>query len=541
MITTAMRHNGSNGQRATTSVSLIAPHSVLSARFSLLIAFVFSLLASVAFAGGPGSTTGDLLKIPVGGRAIGMGEAYAALANDSSAMTWNPAGLVSVRRKEASFMHSDLIEGVHYEHLSYLMPGEAFSYGASMAYLGYGNIAGYDASGNSIGNQRAYSFVMSGGLAQQAWEHLSIGISMDILHQALANESASTVAMNAGTKYELPYHQWDGNYTVAFSMLHLGPGLKFIDDRSPLPRKFKLGAAATNIKEKPVAFTFDINIPNDNSVYVAMGAEYTFKKILALRMGYIGSNDEGRGLRMGIGINWKDYTFDYAYGGFGDFGATHRFGLSFHFGDTVEPLNREQRSILKEARVAQKQGDYIMAMEHYRHLTEAYPDNEYLARQMVFAHDSMTHKEQDLANMNKPKIPSVEEAALMDLVPEGAPVAKALDAKYGPNGVVDYLGETTMPDATSIDALFMSSTPEEVDNKNKNVKASIIGNEPLSARKDSAAAAAFNGDSSPVVQPVPTTKQTANSGKPLQKVDAKVAPKASVVNGAALSPADIYE
>ena len=42
-------------------------------------------LASRAYASGPGSTTGELLKIPVSARAVGMGEAYTAAADDSSA------------------------------------------------------------------------------------------------------------------------------------------------------------------------------------------------------------------------------------------------------------------------------------------------------------------------------------------------------------------------------------------------------------------------------------------------------------------------
>src|SRR5882672_3686757 len=143
-----------------------SPRSLGSLAMTTIITFVICLLPFAmpsAFAAGPGTTTGELLKIPVSARAIGMGEAYTAAADDSAALYWNPAGLSFMQQKEAAFMHSSLIESVHYEHLAFAAPGDNYSAGASMSYLGYGSIAGYDNSGNSIGDQTAYSYIFSGG------------------------------------------------------------------------------------------------------------------------------------------------------------------------------------------------------------------------------------------------------------------------------------------------------------------------------------------------------------------------------------------
>lgn len=46
--------------------------------------------------GGPGTTGAVELKIPVGPRAIAMGEAFVAVANDANAIYWNPAGLMQL-------------------------------------------------------------------------------------------------------------------------------------------------------------------------------------------------------------------------------------------------------------------------------------------------------------------------------------------------------------------------------------------------------------------------------------------------------------
>jgi hypothetical protein len=284
-----------------------------------------------------------------------------------------------------------------------------------------------------------------------------------------------------------------------------------------------LGASATGIKELPLVMSMDMTMPNDNDFYLALGTEYTIKKMLALRMGYIGSNDEGKGLRMGVGLMWQNFSFDYAYGGFGDFGATHRFGLTLKFGESVEKLNKDQRSVLKEARNAQKRGDYTLAMEHYRELTENNPDSAYLMRQMVRAHESMTGMERaEQVKTAQKETPSLEDVALQDLVPnEEAVAAVPGAAKFGPQGsAIDYIGETNLPGIDQIDAMYMA-TPVETpvtpvtDNA---VKSSTLAPEPM----------------------IGDAMNTYESNNPASLTT----PNASAAGsdtGAALSPTDIYE
>src|SRR5258708_3760395 len=85
--------------------------SLISRGTLLVLSLAISALSSeFLFTRGAGTTTGELLKIPDSARAIGMGEAYTAAADDSSALYWNPAGLSFAQQKDAAFMHSSLIE-----------------------------------------------------------------------------------------------------------------------------------------------------------------------------------------------------------------------------------------------------------------------------------------------------------------------------------------------------------------------------------------------------------------------------------------------
>ncbi len=255
-----------------------------------------------AIAAAPGTTTGELLKIPVSARAVAMGEAYTAGADDSSALSWNPAGLSFAQQRDASFMHSDLIESVHYEHMAFAAPTDNYAFGASMGYLGFGDIAGYDAGGNPTGNVNAYSYDFTGGASTFIFDRLSLGVTGSFLHETLADTSAGTFAANIGTMYGLKSHPFDGDYRLGFSVLNLGPGLKYISESDPLPRKISFGAAAMHVKELPLNLTADVTMPNDNSTYVAFGSEYWFHELIALRLGYSGSNDEGKGLQLGMGL-----------------------------------------------------------------------------------------------------------------------------------------------------------------------------------------------------------------------------------------------
>jgi len=460
-----------------------------------------------AFAADPGTTTGELLKIPVSARAVGMGEAYTAAADDVSALEWNPAGLSYAQQKEASFMHSSLIESVHYEHMAFMSPGDNYSWGASMGYLGFGDIAGYSdpAQGGTpvaLGNQTAYSYVLNGGISSIVYDRLSVGMTGMVLREALADESANTFAANLGALYGLGSHLWGADYRFGLSVLNLGPGLKYVSDRDPLPRKIKLGASVMHLKELPLNLTADFTMPNDNSDYISLGGEYWFRDIIALRLGYAGSNDTGKGLRLGMGLKLREFLFDYAYGSFGDFGATHRIELSMKWGEKARQLNKEQRAILKEAKKAGQSGDYVQEIMAMNELLEKDPSNDRILKNMIGAHQHMLQnelKEAVAESDQKKEVPSPEEFALQDLVPGQQSVAKA-QGGFNPN---DPLGLSNLPDATNLDAAI-SPAPSP----------------------------------SPAVVPAPSAPAGVDSMLPVPPETA--APAAPASDGVLLNPADIY-
>ena len=125
----------------------------------------------------------------------------------------------------------------------------------------------------------------------------------------------NTFAANLGAMYGSKSHPLGGDYR--FGLLgpepRPRPQVRF-GARPALPRKIKMGVSAMHIKELPLNLTADFTMPNDNSSYISLGSEYWFQDMIALRLGYAGSNDQGKGLRVGMGLKLREFLFDYAYG-----------------------------------------------------------------------------------------------------------------------------------------------------------------------------------------------------------------------------------
>jgi len=77
----------------------------MRARAIVLLGLLAAVLAAT-----PASATkyaGEFLKIPVGARALGMGGAFTAVADDATAPWWNPAGMVYLPYREILPQHAE--------------------------------------------------------------------------------------------------------------------------------------------------------------------------------------------------------------------------------------------------------------------------------------------------------------------------------------------------------------------------------------------------------------------------------------------------
>src|SRR3990172_7991758 len=81
----------------------------------IMAALVMLAFGAVPALGGTGMT---FLTLGVGGRSLGMGEAYSTGAADPAAMQYNPASLSSIGITMVSLMHRSWIQGTNAEYIA---------------------------------------------------------------------------------------------------------------------------------------------------------------------------------------------------------------------------------------------------------------------------------------------------------------------------------------------------------------------------------------------------------------------------------------
>src|SRR5437764_9535450 len=106
---------------------------------NLVLSFAMAFWPSFVIASA-GTSGGNVLNIPVGARAIAMGEAFTAQADDVSSLYWNPAGIAILNQSQASFMYNQFLKDQTYNNVSVVTPLENGGIGGSLSYLSFGQI-----------------------------------------------------------------------------------------------------------------------------------------------------------------------------------------------------------------------------------------------------------------------------------------------------------------------------------------------------------------------------------------------------------------
>lgn len=303
-----------------------------------LIPYLVAALATACVAGAAdaGSSAAAFLKIGVGARAVGMGEAQAAAAEGPEALYWNPAGLAVDSRRAVSFTHSEWLEDVRYEYLGLSYPlFNLGTIGFSAGRVGMGKLTGRDEQGNYTGEFGASDMVLSLGYARRLFNFLAVGAAAEYISSKIEDESASAFAGSVGAVGELPLP----GLAVGVSASNIGGEMKFIDKGDPLPLVLRGGVAyllpfGGETNELMVAVD-GVKFNDRDDVMVNTGVEYWFMKTIAARAGYKGNYDED-GLTGGLGFKYSPTAnlgllADYAYADMGLFGATHRITVGMQF------------------------------------------------------------------------------------------------------------------------------------------------------------------------------------------------------------------
>jgi hypothetical protein len=303
----------------------------------------------LAWASDPGTTAANFLELGAGPRAIGMGGAHVAVADDAYATWWNPAGLVQAENPEVSATYNNYLEKTSQQYIAGVLPkGRLGTFGASANIFSYGTIAGADAGGQPTGDVSASDMALSASYAHPIFQdarkqsHLSFGVTGKWIHEKLDTVSANAVAMDAGLHWEAGKSMGEEleGLRAGLVIRNLGSSMKFDTDSFALPRAAAAGLALTRLwRGEAMTFALDGEKPQAGSAFFSGGVEIWTLRTFVIRGGYTSQGDLGNGLRLGAGIRFQTLEIDYAFANEGDLGSAHRVGVTFQFGKkTPEPL-----------------------------------------------------------------------------------------------------------------------------------------------------------------------------------------------------------
>lgn len=302
------------------------------------------LFASFVYAAEKTGTTGaQFLKIGVGARPVGMGEAFCAVADDINALYWNPAGLSGIDQRQATAMYISWFESINYGYLAYGQPVRDWGvFAGGIAYLASGNIpkSSIDSGGNYVDegtNFNAYDLALTIGYGRKMGEDVSVGGAFKIINEKIESENASAFAVDIGGVYK-GLKIKDRILPLGLVVQNLGTKVKFISKGDSLPTNIKTGgsyALEFSQVNSSLTLAIDLNYPLDNAFNAHFGGEFWYKEMVAVRLGYktttIKDINALSGLSIGGGFRYQQYGVDYAWVPYGDLGNSHRISLVARF------------------------------------------------------------------------------------------------------------------------------------------------------------------------------------------------------------------
>ncbi len=337
---------------------------------------------------GYGTTAAEFLLFGAGARGTALGTAYAAMANDVSALYYNPAGIALMPRAGALVGTYDYVAETRYSWggLAFPFGGGSRSVGIQVGTFGFKDQPVYTAEQpDGTGSVYSVSQTVAGlTFAQNFSDRFSAGITAKGVFDNLGEASGSAFAVDFGTNF----HAQLSGHPIRFSFVvsNLGTNLsysgsaletdaprdsipgeapvpqnpqpsEFRTKDFPLPTIFRVGLAYDLISGDNNRLTLlsDFNQPNNNAAGFSAGGEWMSQRLggsafgFALRGSYsyaaannldpvdpattaLGDEENLQGLALGGGLNYGsgnfNVGFDYAWKYLGVLGATNFFSVS---------------------------------------------------------------------------------------------------------------------------------------------------------------------------------------------------------------------
>lgn len=233
-----------------------------------------SAIAQVAITAVP------FLQIEPDSRGAAMGNTGVAIADNASAMFWNPAGLAFQKNNQISITHSNWLANFNVSDLFYdYLVGKYYvegigTVGAHITYLNLGEQAKTNEdSPDIISKFNSYELAFGLSYGFEVNKNLALGTSLRLIYSSLASGTTvsqqkvnpgSSVGVDLALLYKSNPFTLMGNnarFSSGFNLSNIGPGMQYTDNaqKDPIPTLLRFG----------VAFDFDLDPEGFNRITIA--------------------------------------------------------------------------------------------------------------------------------------------------------------------------------------------------------------------------------------------------------------------------------
>ncbi len=300
----------------------------------------------------------QFLKIGAGARATALGETFIAIANDASALYWNPAGIAQFPDNQILAAHTEYIVDLKHEFFGgvyHLSSNDVLGLSVTSLHTEDMEIT---TETQPFGTGRYFTFGdLAVGLSygKKMTDQFSFGVTLRYVEETLDILKMRGMLVDIGTYY------WTGIGSSRFAVvvsnfgadvaptgevdLYNGTTVSSFQAFSP-PTQFKIGFALEPFETDNQKLTTSIELqhPNDNAENVHLGVEYGWEKWLWLRCGIrrtIGEplfgedntnvSDYALGFGVAAPIAATRLNIDYAFSHFNILGSVHRISLGITY------------------------------------------------------------------------------------------------------------------------------------------------------------------------------------------------------------------
>jgi hypothetical protein len=332
-------------------------------RWTAAIAAALLLCPAVAVASG--RLGGTAVNLGVGARAEAMGGAFVAVADDASALHWNPAGLGLVSDSRLSGTHTEWLGGVRYEWLGFVQPvRDIGSLGVGGTFLFGGDVAHTVETPAGVEERGTFAYTtkhVQVALGSKPLGRFRVGGGVEVAREGF--EFSSPAAEIPAAESDIRLLHFGGLYTPPVEGLRVGAALRNIGsdaalsgDPAPVPRLLQVGVGyerriesvpeETGVDEfertgaevvatpaDALTLSLDLRFLREESPTLRAGSEYRFRNGFAVRAGYRtdGPFDIASRVSGGLGYVTDSYEVDYAFAPLGDLGDVHRVSFTLLF------------------------------------------------------------------------------------------------------------------------------------------------------------------------------------------------------------------